>query len=463
MTADRRSLPVFPKGSIRKDGSREYVHPADVKGRFTTRRNIVFAVLAVIYVGLPWVEVGGRPAVQLNIEARQFYLFGAVFNAQDVWMSFFLLTGTGFALIFMTTLFGRVWCGYACPQTVFLEGLFRRIERWVEGPGPMRQRRNAGPLSWDKAWRKAVKHGLFLVAAAAVAHVFISYFVSLPGLFAMMTQAPSEHPEAFAWTFGITAVIYFNFSWFREQLCLVVCPYGRLQSLMTDHDTLVIGYDTERGEPRGKPRDPDTGDCVDCGRCVAVCPTGIDIRNGLQLECVGCSACVDACDAIMAKLNRAPGLVRYDSLAGLAGEPRKLWRPRLLLYGVLGLIGLTVASVSISGRDRFEANLLRQRGAPFVVDGDQVRNALELHVVNKRADTTDFEISVEAGPDATFILPVQKLHLEPLKDARVPLFVSRPADGAADAPPIQVRVEAVGTELAPTEVSVPFVAPGGRR
>jgi cytochrome c oxidase accessory protein FixG len=325
------------------DGGRNAVHPADVSGRFTRARTWLFPVLIAVYAILPWIQINGHPAVFLDIEHRRFYLFGGAFNAQDVWLIFFFVTGLGFALFVITTLWGRVWCGYACPQTVFLEGVFRRVERWIEGPRVVRIRRNAAAVSRDKLIRKIAVHALYVLFAAVVAHIFLSYFVSLERLWAMIAAGPVAHPFAFGFALVTTALFYLNFAWFREQLCLVICPYGRLQSLMTDDDTLVIGYDTGRGEPRGKRSDPAAGDCIDCKRCVVVCPTGIDIRNGLQIDCIGCAACVDACDEIMGKIGRAPGLVRYDSLRGFDGGARRFWRPRLALYAVLGVIGLVVA------------------------------------------------------------------------------------------------------------------------
>jgi cytochrome c oxidase accessory protein FixG len=198
-----------------------------------------------------------------------------------------------------------------------------------------------------------------LLLSFVVAHVFLSYFVSLSALFAMMRDRPLEHPEAFAWAASMTLVMYGNFAWFREQLCLVICPYGRLQSVLTDSDSMVIGYDALRGEPRGKAKDKANGDCVDCGRCVVVCPTGIDIRNGLQMECIGCAACVDACDEVMTKLHRPRGLIRYDSQAGLSRLAKRFWRPRVFVYLGFGVLGLLVATLLTRTRVPFEANLFR--------------------------------------------------------------------------------------------------------
>lgn len=430
-----RPLPVsnnkLQSSALRPDGQRTFVVPADVHGRFHRRRHVLFTLLIALWVALPWVQIGGHPAVFLDVQHRAFYLLGQVFNAQDFWLVFFLASGVGFALIATTALYGRVWCGYACPQTVFLDGVFRRVDRWIEGPRNTRLRRDAAGLSLDRVWRKALKHALFLVLAFVIAHVVLSYFVSLPHVLQYVRQDPAGHPEAFAWAFAMTAVMYVNFAFFREQLCLIICPYGRLQSVLTDGDTMSIGYDVLRGEPRShrKGTDQQKGDCVDCGRCVVVCPTGIDIRNGLQLDCIACTACVDACDEVMTRLKKPRGLIRYDSQNGLAREPRRILRPRIYVYAGLGAAGLLVASLSVRTREPFEANLLRLAAAPFVLDSEaRVRNALELHLVNKRSERVRFTIrgAVEQGTE--YLIPATTIELGSLAERRLPVFVSAPND-----------------------------------
>lgn len=441
-----RSLPVLnselKSSALRPDGRRTFIVPADVKGRLHRLRHAIFALLIVAWIMLPWIQIGGHPAVFLDIERRAFYLFGQVFNAQDFWLVFFLASGVGFALIATTALYGRLWCGYACPQTVFLDGVFRRVERWIEGPRNARLRRDGAGVSLDRLWRKLLKHALFLVLAFLIAHVVLSYFVSLPNVLRYVRQNPAGHPEAFAWAFAMTAVMYVNFAFFREQLCLIICPYGRLQSVLTDSDTISVGYDAVRGEPRSHQKSATEGakgDCVDCGRCVVVCPTGIDIRNGMQLDCIACTACVDACDEVMTRLHKPRGLIRYDSQNGLAGKRRRVLRPRIYVYAALGVVGLLVASLSLRSRAPFETNLLRLAGPPFVLvdDGQRVRNAFELHLINKRPDAARFIIRGATAQGVEYLIPSPAVELGSLAERRLPVFIMAPNDGK----PRQVQLE----------------------
>ncbi len=443
------------------EGARHELYPLEVNGRFAKRKAWIFGALIVVYVALPWIPIGGHPAVFLDIVHRRFFLFGRVFNAQDFYLFFFFMSAVGFGLILLSALFGRVWCGYACPQTVFLEGVFRRVERWIEGDGRQRRKLDAAPWSGSKVLKKAAKHSVYLVVSFVVAHVFLAYFNSVPQLFEMMASSPAEHPTAFGWAFGMTAVMHFNFWWFREQLCIVICPYGRLQSALQDDHTIVIGYDPGRGDPRGKKGAPGTGDCVDCLRCVQVCPTGIDIRNGLQLECVGCASCIDACDAVMDKIERPRGLVRYDSLAALRGEPRRFLRGRVYAYGVAGLVGLAVAISFFLANRSFEANLLRVEGAPYLVSEGTLTNPLRVHVVNKASEDVRFHIEpLEPSPGTLFVAQPD-VTLPPFGGHDVPLVFTMPS---ADYRPdlqlrLQVRPDLEGVQ--PKELVIEVVGPSG--
>lgn len=384
--------------TIRDDGSRAFLYPADTRGRFTRARRWSAIGLIVFYLSLPWIKINGYPAVFLDVAERHFHLFGLTFAAQDLWLIFFLITGLGFSLFFVTAMLGRIWCGWACPHTVFLDHVYRRIERWIEGDAVKRRALAAAPMTAGKFFKLLLKHALYVLVSAVITHLFLAYFVSLPAVWAMVSAAPTEHWSTFAFVAVYTAGLYFNFAWFREQLCIVICPYGRIQSALIDDHSLVIGYDVKRGEPRGKVGTPDAGDCVACSRCVQVCPTGIDIRQGLQMECVGCTACIDACDDVMTRLKRPTGLIRYDSQTAFAGGRTRWLRPRTVLYGVLLLAGASVALWAVSTIRPANLGVTRITGAPYIVSDDFVRNQFLVRVVNKRNEPARFVVSVSHAP-----------------------------------------------------------------
>ncbi len=378
--------------TINRDGSRFFLHPADVNGLFTRLRRLFALLLIGIYLALPWIPINGNPAVFLDVVNRRFHLFGLTFTAQDLWLAFFFITGLGFSLFFVTALFGRLWCGWACPQTVFLEHVYRRIERWIEGDATKRRKLDRQPWDASKLFKRGFKHTLFVLISLIIAHFFLAYFVSIPQLYSWMKSSPIEHWSAFIFVFVASGLIYFNFAWFREQLCLVICPYGRLQSALIDDDSVIIGYDEKRGEPRGKATKSDVGDCIDCNRCVQVCPTGIDIRQGLQIECIGCANCIDACDTIMTKLNRPKGLVRYDSLNGFAGKKKRILRPRIALYFVLMLFGATAMTLSAMQLRSANMTLVRMTGMPYFLTDTTIRNQYMVRIINKSTEPRTFAI-----------------------------------------------------------------------
>lgn len=458
------SLNTTSLGSIHADGSKKVLHPADVSGRYTRWRRMVAAVLLAVYIALPWIPVNGYPAVFLDVLNRRFHFFGIALATQDLWVFFFLVTGLGFSLFFVTSVLGRVWCGWTCPYTVFLEHVFRRVERWIEGDATARRQLDRAPWTRTKLIKRGTKHAIFLVLAAAITHVFLSYFVSLHGLYDMMKQSPMHHATAFGVVVFLTLALYFCFSWFREQFCVIMCPYGRMQSALSDDHTITIGYDQQRGEPRGKASDPSAGACISCNRCVQVCPTGIDIRNGLQLECIGCAACVDACDDIMRKINRPTGLIRYDSLVGLKGGKTRLLRPRTILYTVMLLVGVSVATFSISHLEPLRANAMRMAGQPYYeADGD-LRNQFMVRVINKRNQPASYTMTLEGevpptvkinGTEDGFTLPA-------LGEELKPLMMTMPLTAFAGPFKFRVRVSEQGTTHSTTTMPIEFAGPDPR-
>jgi cytochrome c oxidase accessory protein FixG len=383
--------------SINEDGSRFIIHPADAKGRFKAWRRITASLLIGIYLLLPWIPVNGYPAVFLDVLERRFHLFGITLAAQDMWLLFFLVSGLAFLLFYITAFLGRIWCGWACPQTVFLEHVYRRVERWIEGDAPARRQLDAAPWDGWKLLKRALKHGIYILISGGIAHLFLAYFISIPQLWSWMHTAPTEHWGAFVFVFAATAAIYLNFTWFREQLCIVICPYGRFQSALIDDDTLNVAYDYERGNPPGHVKDEAAGDCIDCKRCVQVCPTGIDIRQGLQLECIGCAACIDACDSIMDKVKRPRGLIRYASDRNLTGHATRWIRPRTILYTALLLLGISVAGFAFTSMENVVAMTTRMPGAPFYVTDTHIRNQYQVRLVNKSTEDTRFTVAVQAS------------------------------------------------------------------
>ena len=384
--------------TINPDGSHYKPHPADVQGRWNTLRRILGYALIATYFLLPWIPANGNPAVLLDAENRRFHLFGLTLAPQDLWVLFFGITGLGFGLFFITALLGRVWCGWACPYTVFLEHIFRRIERVIEGDSIQRKKLAAASWTPGKATKQVLKHVFYLIAAALLAHVFLSYFIPLPRLYQFMRQSPLANATAFGIVVFLTVAFWFSFGWFREQFCIIMCPYGRLQSVLTDADTIIVGYDEKRGEPRGA-KGRTEGDCIDCQRCVKVCPTGIDIRHGLQMECIGCTACIDACDDIMRKVKQPTGLIRYDSQQGFAGNPRRIIRPRVIVYSALGSLGIAAFAFTFTNHAKpFMGDLSRMRGQPFYADPTVIRNHFQIRLQNKRNQPARFTIGLVDPP-----------------------------------------------------------------
>ncbi len=445
--------------TINKDGSRRFIHAATPRGRFTSLRGLTGVVLLAAYIALPWIRINGNPAVFFDIANRQFHILGLTLVTQDLWLAFFLITGTAFGLFFVTAIVGRAWCGWACPQTVFLD-IARRIERWCEGDAPQRRALDRGPMTFSQTIRRALKNVLYAAFALLLAHVFMSYFVSLPGLYAMVRQSPAEHWSVFLFVFAMAAALLFDLAWFREQFCIIMCPYGRLQSALIDDHTITVGYDPIRGDPRGKKGTPGAGDCVDCLRCVQVCPTGIDIRQGpSQLECIACAACIDACNTVMRKVGRTRGLIRYDSANAFSGKETRLIRPRIILYLVLMLAGATVMSFSMSSFKSTTTSITRMPGAPYFIEDSEVRNQFLVRIINKRNASETFRVQVSGAPTGFKSSGAgDDVKIAALDEQIRPLVVTVPRNEFHT--PLLLKVRIVSTDGNFTdEKSLPFLGP----
>ncbi|MEW6057615.1 MAG: cytochrome c oxidase accessory protein CcoG [Bdellovibrionota bacterium] len=399
-----KDLPQDRLTTSDKEGRRVYVYPSDVTGRFKKYRNVVQVFLILIFLVLPWINIGGYQSVLLDIPNRRFAIFGLTFWAHDAPMLVFVFGGAALSIAFITAVWGRAWCGWACPQTVFIENVFRRIERFVEGDAVARKALDAGGWSGDKVWKKALKWSLFLGVTLVISHSFLAYFVGAQNLGQIIRRTPGENFGSFLFMAAFSGLLLFDFGWFREQFCTVVCPYGRFQSLLMDNHSLVISYDEKRGEPRKQTHisQEKTGDCVNCYRCVQVCPTGIDIRRGVQLECIACTACIDACDDVMERLKKPRGLIRYATEVAMHGQKTSFIRPRTIVYFLLVLAVAIGLIATVRGRSDVELLLVRPNDVPYQdlghIDGKRkIANRFKVELSNQTFEPIRVKLAVEGS------------------------------------------------------------------
>lgn len=384
--------------SVDEHGDRLDIIPAEVRGFFRRHRSWTQLVLLAIFLILPWTTFRGYQTILLDIPQREFALFGVLFKSHDAPLLFFIFGTLALGLAFVTSIWGRVWCGWACPQTVFIDSVFRRIELWTEGSYIKRRALRDGPMTFEKFRKKTWKWILFTAVSSLIAHSFMAYFIGAKSLLVMIQNKPSENFTYFALVTFFTAVTLFDFGWFREQFCVIMCPYGRIQSVLLDQKSLAVIYDVQRGEPRkGQVLQGKTaGDCVSCNRCVQVCPTGIDIRNGLQMECIACTACIDACDEIMEKVKKPKGLIRYDTLDG---SPISLLRPRSVFYIVAITCLVLGLGYAVGTREPAHFTILRGAGLPYSyvknADNEEViLNQFKVHIQNQGKTKALYELSL---------------------------------------------------------------------
>ena len=425
---------------------REKIFTRFVGGFFQRLRFFTGWPLLAGYFLLPWVNWQGRQAILFDLPARQFHIFSITFYPQDFWLLGWVLIIAAFGLFTVTTLVGRLWCGYTCPQTVWT-AIFMWIEQVAEGPRHARIRLDRAPWSFVKLRKRALKHAMWLVAAALTGAAFVGYFVPIRGLIPDLLILQAGGWATF-WSLFFTAATYANAGWMREQVCIYMCPYARFQSAMFDRDTLVVSYDATRGEPRGpRKRNVDKGglgDCIDCELCVQVCPVGIDIRDGLQYQCIGCAHCIDACNQVMGKMNYPKGLVRYTTEHELAGGRTHWLRPRAMGYAIVLLIMMTALGIALFSRSAFELDVIRERGELYRATPDgQVLNEYSLKILNKTESVHRYRLTVVSDLPIMVVGPgalQSSLSSRPGEVLDIPLTLSAPAD-ALSTPTTQVILE----------------------
>ncbi|MEO5819200.1 MAG: cytochrome c oxidase accessory protein CcoG [Vicinamibacteraceae bacterium] len=454
--------------SVGSDGRRRWVYARQPSGRFYRARTMVSWGLIGFLVSAPFIRINGLPLVLLNVVERRFALFGLLFWPQDFFLVVLLaLTGiVGLAL--STVAVGRVWCGWLCPQTVFLEMVFRKIEFVIDGTAAQQLRRDRGSWTAGRVWRAALKHAIFFALSFGIANLFLAYVIGTESLGRIITTPPHEHLVGLLAITIFSGLFYAVFARFREQACVLVCPYGRVMSSLIDRRTITVTYDTVRGEPRQRmthgpaPR-PAGGDCVDCHQCVTVCPTGIDVRNGPQLECVACTACIDACDEVMTKVGRPTGLIRYDSHDAMQGLARRGLSPRIVACAAVWLALVMTVTILIAVRRPVDTLILRQAGSLFATtsDGDIV-NFYTVQLFNRTAVDRPFAIVATwpVGARVTALGPLAHVQAHGLLDTR--LMVSVPASSLSGAAsPLRFEVRVAGTAPQIIESSIVALVKAG--
>lgn len=390
-------------GTVTKEGKRNWIFPKMPKGRFYNARTMVTNLYLLIFFTLPWIKVNGEPLFLFDIPNSKFIIFGQIFWPQDFFIfGIAMLTFLVFIVLF-TVVFGRIFCGWVCPQTVFMEMIFRKIEYWIEGSSEMQRKLAKMPWNKEKITKRGLKFLAFYSLSFIIANYFLAYIIGMDRVLLYMKEGIIQHIETFVPLLLFATTFFFVYWWFREQVCIIVCPYGRLQGVMLDPDSIVVAYDHVRGEPRSRfkkkreeEKQDEVGNCVDCFECVKVCPTGIDIRNGTQLECVNCTACIDACDAVMEKFNRPLGLIKYASENNISKGEKTKFTNRTKAYTVI-LVGLLVVLVALLfTRKDVQTNVVRARGMLYQEQpNNQISNIYNVSLINKTRKEIPITLKVE--------------------------------------------------------------------
>lgn len=385
--------------TVTEEGKRIWIYPKKPGGKFHRLRVIVAVFLLAVLFLVPLIEVNGHPFMLLDILGRRFILFGVAFGPHDFHLFVLTIIGLIISIFLFTVVWGRLFCGWICPQTIFMEMLFRKVEYWIEGNANQQKALNKRPWDGEKILKKILKHVIFAIMAVAIGNALLAWVIGFDSLVELVKKPIPEVFGKFMAMVIFSGVIYFFYAYFREQVCTLICPYGRLQGVMLDPDSIVIHYDHVRGEPRGKIRkgvEHNNGDCIDCHLCVDVCPTGIDIRNGTQLECVNCTACIDACDEVMVKVNRPTGLIRYASKNEVETGVRKIFTPKAIGYTIVLFILFSIITFLLATRSDFELSIVRTPGLMAQEQPDnKLSNLYDVKIINKTFDTIPAELELK--------------------------------------------------------------------
>ncbi len=388
-------------GTLTKEGKRNWIFAKRPHGKLYNARTAVSIVYLLVFFLLPWIKIHDEPVFLFNVFDRKFILFNVVFWPQDFFVfALAMLTFILFIVLF-TVVFGRIFCGWICPQTIFMEMVFRKIEYWIDGDADKQRRLSQMPWNAEKLLKRTAKFIVFFAISFIIANYFLAYLIGMDNVMLYMREGIAQHIATFIPLLIFTGIFFFVYWWFREQVCLIVCPYGRLQGVMMDSDSIVVAYDYERGEPRAKIRKNDTtahGDCIDCFDCVRVCPTGIDIRNGTQMECVNCTACIDACDAIMLRVNRPQGLIRLASENNIKNGEKLHLTKRTLAYSIVLVLLLGILTGFLITRKDIQTTIMRAQGMLYQQQGtDSISNLYNIKLINKTRKHIPLQLKIEGG------------------------------------------------------------------
>lgn len=442
---------------------RNWIYAKKPGGRWFNRRQWFGYTLLAFLIAAPFIKIGGEPFLLFNILERKFVLFGSVFWPQDLHIFVFGMLIAMVCIVLFTVVYGRVWCGWACPQTIFMELVFRRIEYWIEGDWLQQKKHNQSAPTTATYVKKALKHVLFLLISFLIANIFLSYIIGVEQLWKIVTDPVSQHLGGLVSMILFTLVFYGVFAYVREIVCTTICPYGRLQGVLLDDQSVTIAYDHRRGEPRGhrkKATEQAIGDCVDCNLCVQVCPTGIDIRKGLQMECVSCTACIDACDAVMEKLDRPKRLIGFYSVNEIEGGVKRTGNTRAVAYTAVLAALMAVFGWLIFSRSQVEGTLLRAKGSSYQLHPDgTVSNLYSLELINKT--NTDIPFTLQAlGSDMTIRVVNPLAELKQGVTAQLTFFLVSPQQ-SVKAYKTDVKVGIVSDGKVIETMKTTFVAPPG--